>query len=898
MSDHPATGHPSQHFQGDGEPQSSHAQADSPGSPHFQGVSHDSPNQSQHHHGHFGGHHDHHHRHSLEQHIEHLPEYLLETVKLTTQEGQLHVPELFEAHRVEDLVSENERLAQIRSHEYQQSHHYPGLVPVGEYDQPEVTVIDWTKETFADPWGKIKHYFISLFPIAQWILHYNFRWLTGDLIAGITVGVVLVPQSMSYAQLAGLEPQYGLYSSFVGVFIYSFFATSKDVSIGPVAVMSLQVSKVIANVQKRNGDKYLAPEIATFLSLICGGIAAGIGVLRLGFILEFISIPAVMGFMSGSAFSIIVGQVPGLMGYNSEVNTREASYKVVVNTLKKLPDTNVNAAFGLVPLFILYLWKWLTEKGQTRYPRLKWVFFYTQQLRNAVVIIVATCIAWGIVHPQKVAFKGPGKFKPKIQTIGNVPKGLQNVGVMTIPDGIIGSMAGEIPVSVVILLLEHIAIAKSFGRINDYKVSPDQEVIAIGVNNLIGTFFNAYPATGSFSRSALKAKCGVRTPLAGIFTGAVVLLALYAFTDAFYYIPKATLCAVIIHAVSDLMANYKVTLGFWNVLPVDCGIFLICVIITVFALIEDGVYFAVGASIVIFLFRVAFCKGQFLGRLQVAEVVNPTVDHIPITSAEDSLEANLEQLLLDIEIHQVLTGLNYQATDKLKVKEAFEETHTPPTYLARDLTSNHPQIKFHTRWVPILDQKMGINPNVFVQPPPPGVIVFRPGDSFVYPNSLRIVDMVSDEMKRTTRRGIQLSYKDAGLRPWNDPGPLVPFWKRGKKHQHEEKVDTRPLLRIVHFDFSNVAQVDVSLIQALVDLRKVCNRYADREVEFHFSGILLPWTRRALLNAGFGTYGEDLVSENTYINIALADDIEQYGGYYAALSTNTPFFHLDIPNYN
>lgn len=164
-------------------------------------------------------------------------------------------------------------------------------------------------------------------------------------------------------------------------------------------------------------------------------------------------------------------------------------------------------------------------------------------------------------------------FKPPIKTIGEVPRGLRNVGPMTIPDGIIGAMASEIPVSTVILLLEHIAIAKSFGRINDYKVVPDQEVIAIGVTNLVGTFFNAYPATGSFSRSALKAKCGVKTPLAGIFTGAVVLLALYALTSAFYYIPKATLCAVIIHAVSDLLASYKVTWSFYKMSPIDCGIF-------------------------------------------------------------------------------------------------------------------------------------------------------------------------------------------------------------------------------------------------------------------------------------------------------------------------------------
>ena len=134
----------------------------------------------------------------------------------------------------------------------------------------------------------IADYLISLFPILKWILHYNIRWLYGDLVAGITVGVVLVPQSMSYAQLAGLEAQYGLYSSFVGVFIYSFCHLKRCFH-RSCAVMSLQVSKVIAHVQDKFGDKYAAPEIATFLSLICGGIALGIGLLRLGFILEFIS---------------------------------------------------------------------------------------------------------------------------------------------------------------------------------------------------------------------------------------------------------------------------------------------------------------------------------------------------------------------------------------------------------------------------------------------------------------------------------------------------------------------------------------------------------------------------------------------------------------------------------
>lgn len=791
---------------------------------------------------------------------------------------------------------ESSRASRVQSHEFQREHQpittpYDPSVVVPEYYEKDPNVVDYGKDLVSHPGQKLKNYFISLFPIAKWILHYNGKWLYGDLVAGITVGVVLVPQSMSYAQLAGLPAEYGLYSSFVGVFIYSFFATSKDVSIGPVAVMSLQVGKVIANVQESVGDRYSAPEIATFLSLICGGISAAIGILRIGFILEFISLPAVMGFMSGSAFNIICGQVPALMGYGSAVNTRDPTYKVVINTLKHLPDTNVNAAFGLVPLFILYTWKFSTDYAMKRWPRRKQWFFYIQQLRNAIVLIVSTAICWGVVYPDVRDFDGPKKdFKSTIKTIGVVPSGLRHVGPMTIPDGIIDEMASEIPVSTIILLLEHIAISKSFGRINDYKIVPDQELIAIGVNNLIGTFFNAYPATGSFSRSALKAKCGVRTPLAGIFTGGVVILALYCLTDAFFYIAKATLSAVIIHAVSDLISHWRATWNLWKVAPLDCGLFLIAVIITVFSTIEIGIYFAIAASAAILLFRVTKPQGEFLGKIKVAEVVNPTIN-FKETSSISSTDS-------DVEIQNVLSNTSYQSTGVKKFK-AGEEKAVPT---AAELVAQNPGVKFHTRWVPL--SQYNTNSDVQVVPPPPGVLVFRPVEAFAYPNASQQVDRVADEAKRITRRGNPRLYANPGDRPWNDPGPLrwrLPFWKErfGSKIQEENyEEDTRPILRVVHFDFSCVPSIDSTAIQVLVDIRRALNNYADREVEFHFSGINSPWVRRGLVQAGFGSYGEtDLVSEKTYVNIATQEDDLEDSLYYPAVGTNTPFIHFEIPDY-
>ncbi|KAF8831520.1 hypothetical protein HHX47_DHR1000662 [Lentinula edodes] len=429
---------------------------------------------------------------------------------------------------------------------------------------PVVTVKDWFSQFNRNPIQQAINYVVGLFPIIGWISRYNLGWLTGDVIAGLTVGIVLVPQGMSYAQIATLPVQYGLYSSFVGVLIYCFFATSKDVSIGPVAVMSLTVSQIIAHVDDAHPGKWEGPEIATTVAFICGFIVLGIGLLRLGWLVEFIPAPAVSGFMTGSAINIASGQVPGLMGITG-FNTRAATYLVIIDTLKGLPITTRDAAFGLTGLFALH-------RGGTK-----------------------------------------GKFPIKI--LGTVPAGLQHVGQPTIDPELVSALAGELPVATIILLLEHIAISKSFGRVNNYKINPNQELIAIGVTNTIGSCFGAYPATGSFSRSALKSKSGVRTPAAGILSAIVVIVALYGLTPAFFWIPNAGLSAIIIHAVADLVASPRQVYSYWRVSPLEFLIWAAAVLVTIFSTIEIGVYVSVCVSLALLLIRVAHPRGYFLGKI-------------------------------------------------------------------------------------------------------------------------------------------------------------------------------------------------------------------------------------------------------------------------------------------
>lgn len=668
---------------------------------------------------------------------------------------------------------------------------------------PYVSSKDWLKEVFSHPQQKFFNYLDSLFPFTKWILSYNTQWLIGDVIAGLTVGLVVVPQSLSYAQVAKIPLEFGLYSSFVGVVIYVLFATSKDVTIGPVAVMSLQTANVIRAVQDKVGPDLYRPEvIASALAFICGVVTIGIGLLRLGWLVEFIPAPAVSGFMTGSAFTIAAGQVPKLMGIKGVSTNGDPTYKVIINTLKGLPRTKVDAAFGLGTLVFLYSVRSLCNWIPRRYPRLSRPAFFVSVFRNAFIIIILTAAVYGWL-------KNKPKSDHPISLIGKVPAGFRHIGQPYLSNELFSDMAGQIPVSVIVLLLEHIAISKSFGRLNNYKINPNQELIAIGVTNLVGPTFGGYAATGSFSRSAIKNKSGVRTPLAGWVTAIVVVVALYGVTGAFYWIPNAVLSAVIIHAVGDLIAPPSLLYRFWLVSPFEFFIWVAAVLVTIFTTVEYGVYTSIAASLALLLIRIAHPRGRWLG----------------------------------------LVRIHYGASNR---QSAEDIAH-------RDV------------FVPLDDRDGLRDPSIHVEPPPPGILIYRFEEAFTYPNASHLADVFLDKVKSETRPASRLQYNRPGDRPWNDPGPPNPkLIKAGKwltcgllgreadtKADNEssggDANDTRPQLRAIIFDFSSVSNVDTTSVQSLADVRQSVERYSGDRVDFYFASITSPWIRRALLAAGFGT---------------------------------------------
>ncbi|KAL4877134.1 sulfate transporter family-domain-containing protein [Aspergillus karnatakaensis] len=654
-----------------------------------------------------------------------------------------------------------------------------GTYETYSYVEPEPTAAEWIEE-LVPTWGQIGTYFYRLFPFLAWITRYNVQWLIGDLVAGITVGAVVVPQGMAYAKLANLPVEYGLYSSFMGVLIYWFFATSKDITIGPVAVMSTLVGNIVISAKEKNPDLD-GPMIASCLAIICGGIVTFLGLARLGFIVDFIPLPAITAFMTGSAVNIISGQVKTMLGETDTVNSRGATYETIIATLKALPSSTLDAAMGVTACAMLYIIRSACNYAAKKQPHRAKMWFFVSTLRTAFVILFYTMIS--------AATNLHRRDNPAFKVLGDVPRGFKHARVPTVNAEIISTFASELPAAVIVLLIEHIAISKSFGRVNNYTIDPSQELVAIGVTNLLGPFLGGYPATGSFSRTAIKSKAGVRTPLAGVITALVVLLAIYALPALFWYIPNASLAGVIIHAVGDLITPPNVVYQFWLVSPLDCLIFFIGVIVTVFTSIEIGVYCTVCVSVAVLLFRVAKARGEFLGRVTIHSVVG---DH------------NLEE-----------------------ARPALGDADRKRSIF---LPLNHAD---------------GSNPEIEVEQPFPGIFIYRFSEGFNYPNANHYTDALVDTIFKKTRRTNEFSYSRPGDRPWNNPGP--------RKGKQEEDRSHLPVLRAVILDFSSVNNVDVTSVQNLIDVRNQLDVYASpRTVQWHFAHVKNRWTKRALVAAGFG----------------------------------------------
>ncbi|XP_068637279.1 probable sulfate transporter 4.2 [Aristolochia californica] len=429
-----------------------------------------------------------------------------------------------------------------------------------------------------------------LFPCVRWIRTYKWReYLQVDLMAGITVGVMLVPQAMSYAKLAGLHPIYGLYSGFVPIFIYAIFGSSRQLAIGPVALVSLLVSNVLSSIVDSSDDLYT--ELAILLALMVGILECIMGLLRLGWLIRFISHSVISGFTTASAIVIALSQAKYFLGYS------------IVRSSKIIPLAKSIFAgasqfswppflMGTLILAILLTMKHLGKSSK----RLR----FLRAAGPLTAVVLGTAFV-KIFHP------------PSISVVGEIPQGLPKFSV---PKEF-GHMKSLIPTAMLITgvaILESVGIAKALAAKNGYELDSNQELFGLGVANICGSFFSAYPTTGSFSRSAVNHESGAKTGLTGITMGIIMCCALLFMTPLFEEIPQCALAAIVVSAVMGLV-DYDEAIFLWRVDKKDFVLWTITSITTLFLGIEIGVLVGVGSSLAFVIHESANPHIAVLGRL-------------------------------------------------------------------------------------------------------------------------------------------------------------------------------------------------------------------------------------------------------------------------------------------
>uniref|UniRef100_A0A8D0D1K4 Sodium-independent sulfate anion transporter n=1 Tax=Sander lucioperca TaxID=283035 RepID=A0A8D0D1K4_SANLU len=420
-------------------------------------------------------------------------------------------------------------------------------------------------------------------PILSWLPRYKLKWLQMDLLAGLTVGLTTVPQVLAYAEVAGLPVQVNRSWVFCG------FNFHLDLTLSSWAVFNHQV-----------------PHRAVLLSLLCGVIQALMALLRLGFLLDFISFPVIKGFTCAAAITIGFGQVKNILGLQSIPHEFVLE---VYYTFYKIPEARIgDVVLGLLCLALLVMLSFMkTSLGSDNAPtcarvarKLVWT---VATMRNSLVVVAASLVAfsWNAYgHPVFTVTgetsQGLPPFRPP-PTSDTTANG--TLSFLCFVQGFGGGLA-VIPF---MGLLESIAIAKAFASQNDYRIDANQELLAIGVTNIMGSFVSAYPVTGSFGRTAVNSQTGVCTPAGGIITSVIVLLSLAFLMPAFYYIPKASLAAVIICAVAP-MVDYRVVTKMWRIRKLDLLPFVVTFLMS-FWQVQYGIVGGVAVSGALLLYNLA-----------------------------------------------------------------------------------------------------------------------------------------------------------------------------------------------------------------------------------------------------------------------------------------------------
>ncbi|XWS76356.1 hypothetical protein CRYUN_Cryun01aG0169300 [Craigia yunnanensis] len=424
-------------------------------------------------------------------------------------------------------------------------------------------------------------------PILEWAPRYSLQFLKADLISGITIASLAIPQGISYAKLANLPPILGLYSSFIPPLVYAMMGSSRDLAVGTVAVASLLTASMLGQEVNATENPTLYLHLAFTATFFAGLLQASLGLLRLGFIVDFLSHATIVGFMAGAATVVCLQQLKGILGLDHFTHSTD-----IISVLRSVfTQTHEwrweSGVLGVGFLFFLLITKYFSK----RRPK----FFWISAMAPLTSVILGSLLVY-LTHAEKHG----------VQVIGNLKKGLNppSFGDFVFASPYMSTAAKTGMITGIIALAEGIAVGRSFAMFKHYHIDGNKEMVAIGTMNIVGSCFSCYLTTGPFSRSAVNFNAGCKTAMSNVIMAIAVMFTLLFLTPLFHYTPLVVLSAIIISAMLGLI-DYEAAIHLWKVDKFD---FLVCMgayIGVVFASVEVGLVLAVAISVLRLLLFVA-----------------------------------------------------------------------------------------------------------------------------------------------------------------------------------------------------------------------------------------------------------------------------------------------------
>ena len=427
----------------------------------------------------------------------------------------------------------------------------------------------------------------SYLPILEWGAKYNTKTMGNDMIVALIVTMMLIPQSLAYAILAGLPPEIGLYASMAPLLFYAIFGTSRALAVGPVAVASLMTAAAAGNLASQGTPEYLGAAIA--LAMVSGLCLIAMGFLKLGFLANFLSHPVIAGFITASGIQIAAGQLGPTLGINLGGHT---FLEIAIAFWDNISYINIpTTAIGVGSLLFLF---WVRSGLKPLLMRIGLnakISDVFVKIGPVVAIVATILIVWGM----GLADKG-------VAIVGKVPGGLPKVALPPLDMGLWLQILVPALLISIVGYVESISVALTLAAKKRQRVDPDQELIAIGAANIGSAISGGFPVTGGFSRSVVNFDAGAETPAAGVFTAIGIALTTMFLTPLLFFLPNATLAATIIVAVLSLV-NFKALKDAWIFSKADFAAMVVTIIITLIAGIEPGLIAGVALSIVLHLYK-------------------------------------------------------------------------------------------------------------------------------------------------------------------------------------------------------------------------------------------------------------------------------------------------------